>query len=305
MLSNFLAVSAQVLILFALIGVGFILGRTGLVQSSAITSLSNLVLYVSFPCSLISSFQMELTAQSFHDFFLSLALTVGFAVFFFLLSHILIRDADPYRKRVFTLTATLPNAGFMGLPLQTAILGSRGIFLGSPYGIIPPLFMWTVGASYLKGEPTRFELKKVLLNPGILGMAAGLVLFLGQLQLPSLLNQGVEYLACLMTPIPMLIVGIQLSHTNLHSALRDRTGWFSAFLRLVGLPLASIAVLHLIGIGGDVLLAAAIAVSTPPAVAVAMFDSPDATLSAEVISLQTLCSLVTMPLLVTLAQTLI
>lgn len=304
MLSNLLTVSGQVLVLFCLIGVGFLLARAGLANDSAITTLSNAVLYVSFPCTLISSFQTDLTTQTLHDFLITLALAAGLSVFFFLVSHVLIRDPDPHRKRIITLTTTLPNAGFMGFPLQAAIIGSQGVFLGSAYSMIVPLFMWTVGVVYLNGDFKHFNLKKAVLNPGVLGMLVALAIFLSETRLPPLLNQGVEYLGSLTVPLPMLVVGIQLAHMNLRNAIRDKVGWFSALLRLIVLPLAGLGIMYILGIRGNALLATAIAATTPPAVIVAMFDSPESSLSAEIISLQTICSMATMPVLVSFAQTL-
>ena len=303
MLSNLLAVSGQVLVLFFLIGVGFILAKAGLAQDSAISTLSNFVLYISFPCTLIAAFQTERTAQTLHDLLLALALALGLSVLFFLLSHVLIRDSDPHRKRIFTLTSTIPNAGFMGFPLQTAIIGSQGVFLGSSYSMVVPLFMWTVGVVYLRGSLKHLNLKKAVLNPGVLAMVVCLGIFICEIRLPPLLNEAVDYLGALTLPLPMLVVGIQLAHTNLGRAVRDKTGWFAALLKLIVFPLVGFGLMYGLGVRGDVLLATTIAVTTPPGVIVAMFDSPESPLSAEVISLQTLCSMATMPVLVSFAQT--
>ncbi|SFP99666.1 hypothetical protein SAMN05216343_12033 [Oscillibacter sp. PC13] len=304
MLTNLFTVSGQVLVLFCLMAVGFVCAKSGIIQYSAVGSLNNLILYVALPCSLLSAFQLDLTADTLHDFLLSLGLSAVLCFLFFLLSHIAIRDKSIHRKRLLALSAVLSNCNFMGLPLQMAVIGSVGVFYGSAYSAVTTLFMWTVGVVYLKGSLNRASLKKALLNPGFLGILMGLALFLSGTHLPALLNQGVSYLGSMAIPVPMLIIGIQLAHTDLRTALRDRTGWLAAFLRLVIFPLLGIFLMRLFGIQGNMLIAITIAASTPPAVVLAMFDDPESTLAAELISLQTLCSVVTMPLLVSLAQTL-
>jgi predicted permease len=304
MLSNLFTVFGQVWVLFCLIAAGFLLARAGLVQRSAVSSLSNLVLYAALPCTLISAFQLELTPGALHDFLLSLAAALGLYVLFFSAGHLAIRDGDTHRKRMMTLSSVISNCNFMGLPLQTAILGSAGVFYGSAYSAINPLFMWTVGIIYLHGGRKHFQLKKAVLNPAVFGTLAGLLLFLGGFQLPRLLNQGISYLGSMATPVPMVIIGIQLAHTNLRGAIRDKTGWLAAALRLLILPLLGLGVMYACGIRGNVLIATTIAASTPAGVILAMFDRPDSTLAAEMVSLQTLCSVITMPLVVSLAQTL-
>ena len=304
MITNLLTVSGQVLVLFCLIAVGFLLAKTGLIQHSAVKSLNNLVLYAALPCTLISAFQLKLTPDTLHDFLLSFVFSAVFYVLFFIIAHFAVRDKDPHRKRILTLSAVLSNCNFMGFPLQTAVIGSMGVFYGSAYSAVTPLFMWTAGVVYLHGGLRHLNLKKVFLNPGIFGILIGLFLFLSGIQLPVLLNQGISYLGSMAVPVPMLIIGIQLAHTNLRNAVRDRTGWLATGLRLILLPLLGLAIMCVCGVRGNVLIATTIAAATPTAVILAMFDNPESTLAAEMVSLQTLCSVVSMPLVVSLAQTL-
>ena len=78
-----------------------------------------------------------------------------------------------------------------------------GVFYGSAYAAVTPLFIWTIGILYLEGGSKSFNLRKVLLNPGVFGIAAGLVVFLGRITLPDLLGQAVTHLANLAVPLPM------------------------------------------------------------------------------------------------------
>lgn len=57
MISNFLTVGQQVVVLFILIGVGFVCKKATLISDKAIKSLTNLALYVATPCVIIVSFQ--------------------------------------------------------------------------------------------------------------------------------------------------------------------------------------------------------------------------------------------------------
>ncbi len=302
MLSNLATVAGQVLVLFCLVAVGYLCAKGGLVPRSAVGGINNLVMYAAIPCTLINAFQLDLTPQTLHDFLVGLAAAAAIFALSLPLAHFLIRDGDGHRKRLLTMTAVIPNCNFMGFPLQTAILGSMGVFYGSAYAAMCPLFIWTVGVAYLRGG--AFSWKKALLNPGVFGILAGLIVFFGGITLPDLLGQAVTHLAHLAVPLPMLVIGIQLAHTDLRRAVRDRTGWLSAALRMLVIPLAALLALFLLGVRGPVLVATIIAAATPPAVIIAMLDDPDSTLGSEVVSLHTLCAIATMPLVVSLAQTL-
>lgn len=190
----------------------------------------------------------------------------------------------------------------MGFPLLTAVLGSTGIFYGSAFAALNPVFIWTVAIVYLQGGLKEFNWKKAIFNPGIFGIAAGLLIFLGGITLPPLASQAVNHLGSLAVPIPMTIIGVQLAHTNLRRAVRDKKSWLAAALRLVIFPLGTLLAMFAFGIRGSVLLATTIAAATPPATIIAMFDKPESRLGAEIVSLHTLCSIVTMPILVSLAQ---
>ncbi len=304
MLDNLVTVAGQVLVLFLLIAAGYFCGKTGLVQQSAVAGINNLVLYIAIPCTLIKAFQLELTPQSLRDFLTALACAAGAYALFFPISVFLMRDPDDHRKRLTTLAATISNCNFMGFPLQTAVLGSMGIFYGSAYAAVTPLFIWTIGILYLEGGSKSFNLRKVLLNPGVFGIAAGLVVFLGRITLPDLLGQAVTHLANLAVPLPMAVIGIQLAFTDLSRAVKDVKIWLTALLRLVVLPLLALFVMLLCGVRGSVLVATVIAAAAPPAVIVVMLDRPDSTMGAELVSLLTLLSIATMPVIVSLAQTL-
>lgn len=302
MLIKLIAVAKQVLVLFALIAVGYGCTRKRLLHESAVSSLNNIILYVAIPCTLINAFQLKLTRETLYDFLVSLGCAAAIYAFNFLVSHFLVRDPDPQRKRLLTLCATVPNCNFMGFPLQTAILGSMGVFYGSAYAGVTPLFIWTAGVIYLNGGLKSFNWKKAFLNPGIFGIFIGLAIFFTGITLPGLVDQAVTHLANLAIPLPMIVIGSQLARTDLRRAAGDRTVWVVAALRLVLLPLTALLGMYLAGVRGAVLIATTIAAAAPPAVIVAMFDKPGSTAGAEVVSLQTLCSVLTMPVVVSLAQ---
>jgi predicted permease len=306
MLDKLVVVGGQVLILALLLAVGFAFGRFRLIGQAGMSAITSLVLYAAVPCTLVDAFQVELTADTLHSFFIALAAGLGCHLFNFLVSWLLIREKNDQRKRVMVIGSTFTNCGFLGYPLMAALIGPMGIFYGSPYNLVFNTFFWTVGVVYLeKGQ--RFDLKKAFLNPAVAGIAAGLLVFFTGLRLPALAEGAVSYLAGLAIPLPMLMIGCQLAFSDLRGALRAPVHWRLAVLRLLVLPFLEVLALHLCGVQGDILVATAISAAAPPGSMVAMvaqrYDR-EAEFASEMVSIQTLLSIFTIPLLVSLAQTL-
>ena len=308
MLANFLMVGQQALVLFILILVGFCCGKAKLFGRETVTGMTDLVLYIVVPCSLISAFQLDLTAETLHDFLLSMLLAFLIIIGCFLAAQALIREKDPDRKRVFCLATAMTNCNFMAFPLQTALIGPSGIFYGSAYATMSPLLFWTGGVVYLSGDARSFSWKKAVCNPGITGIVLGLFFFFTGLQLPEVLMTVVDDISAVNIPLPMIIIGYQLSHADLRHVILDKMSWLCAFLRLLALPLAALFLMYLCGIRGNVLIGTIVAAACPAGTLVAMMAEKcgkEAQLAAELVSFQTLLSVITIPIIVGLAETLV
>lgn len=304
MLSNLMTVGGQVMMLFLMMIAGYCLGKAKLLPKSALASLTNLVIYLALPCMLIGAFEMEATAERVHGFLWVLAATVLVHLLNFAVAHVCLRDPDDGRKRVLVDCAVFSNCGFMGYPLLASLMGDIGLFYGSAYNLIFTSLLWTLGLSYLQKEGP-LQLRKLFLNPGILGMALGFSVFLFQIHLPPVLESTVDYLGNIAVPLPMLIIGCQLAHADLRKLLHDRWSWAGAALRLLVLPLMALAILALLGLRGDMLMATVICAAAPPAAIVAMLAENcgrDPVLASGVVSFHTLLSVITMPVVVSIAQ---
>ena len=305
MLSNLMTVGGQVIMLFLMMISGYCLGKTKLLPRSALPAFTNVVIYLALPCMIIGGFEMEASAEKVHNFLLVVAATVLVHLLNFAVAHAAIRDRNDGRKRVLVDCAVFANCGFMGYPLLSSLMGDIGLFYGSAYNLVFTTLLWTAGLSYLQHRKGPLQLKKLFLNPGILGMAVGFAFFLFQIHLPPVLQSTVDNLGNIAVPLPMLIIGCQLAHADLKKLLHDRWSWVGASLRLLVLPLLGLFVLHLLGLRGDMLVATIVCAAAPPGAVVAMLAEScgrDPVLASGVVSSQTLLSVLTMPVVVSIAQ---
>ena len=310
MLQDFLTVASQVLTLFLLIGVGVVCAKVKLLSDGAVKALANLVLYIATPCVIVKSCIREFDPAMLWGFLTVIAVAAVTHGLLILLAKVVFRDSEEDRRRVFRVATVFSNAGYMAIPLQQAILGDVGVFYCAAYVIVFNVFLWTYGLAEMSGE-SRLSVKKILLNPGVIGVVVGILLFVLPIPVPALIVDGIGHLAALNTPVPMLIVGYYLAQTDLLAALKDGRSWLCMALRLVAAPAVALGGLLLCGVRGDLLTSCMICIATPVATACTMFATRfdrNPRLSVNLVSLSTILSVVTLPLMVALtnwAQTLV
>lgn len=304
-LSNFLTVGEQVLVLFLLILVGFLCNKAKLLTKEANKRISDLVVIVVAPCVIVKSFLREFHPQMLAQLLLALLIAAVSHIVMIFLCGLLIRDKDEQRRKVLQFGAMFSNAGFMAIPLQQALLGSDGVFFGAAYLVMFYIFSWSWGVFMMTGDRSKITLKKVLVTPGVIGVVIGMILFVSSVKLPNVITTTLGHISNLNTPLPMIVVGYYLADSNLIAALKDKGNYICMGLRLILFPLLTLGILYLCGVRGAVLMSMVIAISAPIAAMTTMFTEKfgaNTILSVQLVSLSTLFSMVTMPVIVAVSQ---
>lgn len=304
MLEHFLTVGQQVLILFLLVAVGYVLGRAGVMNEKGGKVCSDLALLLATPCVIIQSFQRPYSTQLLWEVLLALVVAIGLHVVAIVIAQLLYRRRDD-TSAVYRTAIVLSNAGFMGLPLQQAVLGDGGVLFGAAYVVVMNLALWSYGTLMLDKSGTRIPVRKMLISPGMIGLVIGLLLFVCRIALPEVILAPIQHIGNLNTPLPMLFTGYYLSRVDIKAALRRVENYGVLATRLIVVPAVGVALMYLCNVRGAFLVSMAIAVSAPTAVSTAMFADrykSDAESAVNLVAISTVFSLITMPLLVSLVQ---
>lgn len=150
-------------------------------------------------------------------------------------------------------------------------------------------------------------IRKAFLNPGVVGVALGLIVFFLPITLPKIVASPIASLAALNTPLPMVIIGFYLSEITSFAVLKNANFWLALVMRLVIAPVISIVIFYFCGIREVVLCALAISVCTPSAANTVMFATifeRDTILGSELVSISTLFSIITMPVIISFVMSL-
>lgn len=312
LIRNFYAVASQVLVLFLLIAVGFVCGKSRLVNDNVSKGISDLVLYFATPAVIINSFFRPFDKSMLIKLMIAFAVSIVFHLVSGIIAYIFIKNKNIDSRLVGRFSTIFSNAGYMALPLQMAILGDIGVFFGSAYVVIFNIALWTFGLALMGGKETKITAKKLILNPGVIAIAVGLILFLSNAAkfIPSPIQSAVVHIGNLNTPLPMIIIGYYLSKSKIISAITDKNIWLPIILRLVASPAICLLLLTLLQmtplkIENTIAVSCIVAVSAPCAAATTVFSEKfnrDTALSVKLVSVSTLLSIITMPLFVALAQ---
>lgn len=305
MLENFFMVGQQVLILFVLILIGVCCSKLKIINEKSIAGMTNIVLYFVTPCVIIKSFQRTLKAEMVKGLLIVFGIAFVIHIISILITKIFLKDNDENRLKVLRFSVIFSNCGFMSLPLQQALMGDDGVFYGAVYVAAFNIIVWSYGLFLMSGSKSDISIKKLVLNPGLIGVALGLVLAICSIKLPYVIAQPVGYLAALNTPLPMIIIGFYVAQLDFKNLFKDVKKHISILLKLVVIPLLSIGVMILFGVRNELLVVCTIAASAPAAAMTTMFSTKfnrDTKLSAELVALSTLISMITMPIIIAFAQ---
>ena len=293
----------QVLVMLLLMAVGFGLYKLKVFSDSTCAQLNRfLQIFVVFIV-IFSSFNRPYDRQVLINtglgaLFSACGYLVGFALIF-----LLIRGKSE-TARVDRFGALMPNAGFMGIPLVNAFLGSEAVIYASTAVLMFNLVQWTLGRIMLTGETDRKEmLKKIILNPGVLGILCGLVLFLCPFTLPNFIGSALGHIANLNTPIAMIVMGTAIARTNVLPVLKDPKAWLVCLIKLILIPACTLPVLLLVRAGDLVTTASYLLTACPSGAIVALFPSLLGLKEGEqrgsgLVAMTTALSILTLPLMI-------
>ena len=316
-MENLLEVAQQVAVLFVMMGVGSALRRLRMLDDAAVGGMVNLLMFVVTPCVIVDCFQRPFDGAMLGGLGIAFVIASLGHLALIAIAALCVRCRGEDTRRTLMLAAVFSNAGFMGLPLEQAILGQRGVFFGAVYVVVFNLFIWSWGVKAMGGggkeegrgkrEEGRGAVWKMALNPGTVGIALGLPLFLLSVRLPAVVAVPVHHLSNLNTPLAMVAIGYSLAGARLGRVARTGGVWVASAVRLFVSPLVLVAMMYPFrrSLDADMMLAMVIAASAPVAAMVSIFASKfrrDVDAGVAVVSGTTLASIATMPFVIAFAK---
>ena len=291
----------QIAIMALLMAVGILLSRRGFLSPQGTKDLGAILLRIIIPCVIVKSY---ITTYS-RERLLELALSAGLALVAFILAMGIAYLVYGKRRRIENFAAAFCNAGFIGIPLAQAVIGDEGVFYMAASVALLNLFQWTYGVYIMTDRKDSIRAKTIVKNPVVIAIVVGIALFLSRLPVPGIVTSTLGYIAGMNTPVAMILMGTYMAKLPWRKLL-DKRAYGCVLLRLVIIPAVVLLVFWALPISNqNVALAAYLAAATPVGANICVFAQQydcDYEFSVVTVCLSTVLSIVTVPLMVSLAQ---
>ncbi len=314
----------QIIVIFIIILIGVICYRTKLIDDATNSKLSSILLMLINPVLIFVSYQREFSSDLLEGLLISFLLAITTHLVAIAISYLMIRrkkkkafivDGIRIKKyvdnedvEVERLSSSYANMGFMGIPLIYGIFGSEGVFYVTATVTVFNIFIWTHGVMMMSGsKDLKFkEIIRKLTSPTIIAIILGLIFFILQIKVPDVVYQSFSYIGDINTPFAMLIAGVTIGKTNIVQLFtKNFRMYYPVFLRLLFIPFVLVLLYIWLPIDETVKIIAIILAATPSSTIGVLFTikyKKNSVLAAQIFTVTTLLCVVTIPIIIKLAE---
>ena len=301
---GFAATAEQVALIFVFMLLGLLAAKRRWINDDAVSGMTNVLLNFVVPCVIVMAFQQPFSTGQLRDLGVAAAFDmVAFPVTIGL-AYLMFRRCAGDEQRALRFGAVYSNSMFIGFPLVQSLLGDDGLFFAVIFTLAFNLFVWTHGYAMFPGDGTK-PLRRLASSPAIWAIIVGLALFIGRVQLPSLVGEGLTDLGDMTAPLSMIIVGAGLAKVNWGTLLRDRLLWAGVAVRNCLIPLLAVLALWAVPLSTTARLATLIPLACPTAAFLVLFSvrsKQDTAFPSSLVALSTVVSIATVPAMVAFAS---
>lgn len=234
------------LILMAiLMGIGYYLKNKKILGDEGEIALTFMLVNITTPAMVINAMNIEFSFEQLKTGVILIVVAVAFDIILIFVSNLASARTKDYEKvKMVKYAVVLLNGGFMGFPLAYQLYGSEGMFYATMFHVPNIIFMWTYGVSLLLGKnKLNNRYKSMLLNPGMIGVYIGLILYFSQVKLPLFASNLLDLLTNATTFLSMIIIGSKIATIGVKNSFTDKESYIATFFRLVASPLLMILIL--------------------------------------------------------------
>lgn len=298
----------QIIQLFIMIFMGFIIVKAKLLKAEDSKILSVIVLYLIIPCVIINAFQVDYTPQTVKGLLIALAGSVMTQVILLIVVSILGRVF--HLNEVEVASIYYSNSGNLIVPIVTFILGKEWVLYGCVFMSVQLVFIWTHCKKIISREST-YDWRKIVLNINMISIAIGIVLFLTRIHLPAIINNTLSAVGSMIGPASMILTGMLFAGMDFKQIFANKRVYFVSFFRLIIVPVIALFLIKCSQLstfssnGNKLMMIVFLAIITPSASTVTQMCQVygnDSQYASAINVVTTLLAIVTMPLMVMLFQ---
>ena len=300
------------LVLFAILFTGWFLRRIDFIDDKMDHSMNKLIVYFAYPCLIVHNIgSLKMTQDIITDFVITFlcSLILFYMYGFICKGYARLRKFPREDSAIAEFAMATPNNGFMGFPVALIFFGDTGLLLMLAHNAAMNFFIFTYGIKLLKdtqkdeakrATPKRFfkAVLKLLLNPNIFALLIGFGISFTGGNIPSAIYEYLLYIGNVSTPMAMIFIGSTLAGYKFTDIVKSRITIEGSIIKLIGLPLVTIAVIYFLPVAPVIKCILALGISFPTAATVSMLaeqEGLEAGIASKILFLSTVVSIATIP----------
>lgn len=292
-----LIIFKQILTMFTLIAVGFVLMKSGKITNEGSKSISQILIYISLPSVIINGFMVERTSETIKGLGIASIVSIVVILLSLFVSHLIFK-----KDEIADFASGFPNPGFFGVPIITASLGNSAVFYIAPFIAFLNIMQWSYGVSLLTGKKDGLKIQSIIKAPFFIATCIGLLIFFSGIQVPMFLQNVLSATAGVNTPLSMFMIGIYLSEVNVLDMIKNISNYKITIVRGFIIPALAMIIIHFVpSMFEDLKTAIMIAIACPVGTNVAVYShlhGKNYRYAVQTVILSTLCAIITIPIMV-------
>ena len=296
------AIEITILSIILMIGLGYFLKRIDFLSSKDIDPLNKIVMYILLPCMIFNALynaDMSLIPKlGILPFVILFSSLITGVVSYFILKQF---NLDDKKLWAVLVTVMIANTAFMGYPVTLGIYGQDG-FLRAIFCDIATLITFLALSFVLTlkfGGSVKKSIKKIALFPSLWAVILGILLNLLNIPIGGVLENTINYLGQGAIPLIMIALGLSI---DLSAISRSKSMIaFTSVMKLAFFPFISFLFatkIGLLNLEHTISIVEAAMPSGMMSLLLAISYKLDYELTSDCILINTVISLITLPLII-------
>lgn len=280
---------------------GFILYKKHIITNEGARDMGKLLIYIILPSAIVNSYNMDFSNEKAFMMLISFL-----AALFALLLSVVISRIFFKNKPIESFGAAFSNAGFIGIPLISSVIGEDMVYCAAAFVAILNILQWTYGVFLITGKKSAVSVKKIFFNPVIISFTLGIVLFFLSVRLPLFISEILGTVSQMNAPIAMIIIGFYMAQIPFKELFISKNGYAVSAVRLLIIPLMTTLLAAVMPFGNfafklTMIILTAAPIGSNVAVYAQIYGGNYKAAAGEVV-LSTLLSVITMPLIIQISE---
>ena len=229
------ATIVQLMILFAFILCGFVIGKIKHVPREKSSIISVLLVNIFLPAKIFLNFSKQCTLSYFTKNYPTLLVSVAFLLLLVFISWAISKPLtkQPYERKVYRYSFAISNYAYLGYVFVENTLGEAALTDMILFCIPFAFYTYTFGYSLLGNRPKSW---KNMITPMTVAIALGMIFGMCSIPIPNFVSEILKLASGCVGPLSMIVTGLVIASFAIKDILPDKKTVIFAFIRLVAIP---------------------------------------------------------------------